>query len=167
MQDENDSQQAAEAMIQLGYYSAQQHHDESLDFDPNYDPSDFLMKKDSEVQQEPEQIAQQQYQEAFEYSGMIPETTGDEMQAQQQHQQAYYENFPQAFNAGEFGFQPANQSQEEFSQSQPQQLLMQPADGGGLADLEISDSDDDENDGQELNVSNTSQNQEEGFDLCF
>ncbi|KAH8381371.1 hypothetical protein KR093_003697 [Drosophila rubida] len=41
---EDDSQQAAEAMVQLsglGYY-AQQQQDESLDVDPNYDPSDFL-----------------------------------------------------------------------------------------------------------------------------
>ena len=46
-QDENDSQQAAEAMIQLGYYTTKpQNPDESLVFDPNYDPYDFLMKKD-------------------------------------------------------------------------------------------------------------------------
>ncbi|EDW81773.2 uncharacterized protein Dwil_GK12244 [Drosophila willistoni] len=45
-QDEDVSQQAAEAMVQLsgvgaGYY-AQQQQDESMDVDPNYDPSDFL-----------------------------------------------------------------------------------------------------------------------------
>ncbi|XP_037728762.1 transcription initiation factor TFIID subunit 1 isoform X4 [Drosophila subpulchrella] len=43
---EDDSQQVAEAMVQLssvgaGYY-AQQQQDESMDVDPNYDPSDFL-----------------------------------------------------------------------------------------------------------------------------
>ncbi|XP_017030698.1 transcription initiation factor TFIID subunit 1 isoform X2 [Drosophila kikkawai] len=42
----DDSQQVAEAMVQLsgvgaGYY-AQQQQDESMDVDPNYDPSDFL-----------------------------------------------------------------------------------------------------------------------------
>ncbi|XP_075228523.1 TATA-box binding protein associated factor 1 isoform X4 [Lycorma delicatula] len=48
---DDDSQQAAEAMMQLGniaYYqpdtSVQQHQEESMDVDPNYDPSDFLMK---------------------------------------------------------------------------------------------------------------------------
>lgn len=40
---EDDSQQAAEAMVQLsgiGFYTQPQ--DESVDLDPNYDPSDFL-----------------------------------------------------------------------------------------------------------------------------
>ncbi|KFB52614.1 AGAP003882-PA-like protein [Anopheles sinensis] len=42
-QSEDDSQQAAEAMVQLSgaqYYNATQ--DESMEIDPNYDPSDFL-----------------------------------------------------------------------------------------------------------------------------
>ncbi|EDW96463.1 transcription initiation factor TFIID subunit 1 isoform X1 [Drosophila yakuba] len=42
---EDDSQQVAEAMVQLsgvGGYYAQQQQDESMDVDPNYDPSDFL-----------------------------------------------------------------------------------------------------------------------------
>ncbi|XP_055848385.1 transcription initiation factor TFIID subunit 1 isoform X1 [Episyrphus balteatus] len=41
---EDDSQQAAEAMVQLsgvGFYT-QQPQDDSIDLDPNYDPSDFL-----------------------------------------------------------------------------------------------------------------------------
>ncbi|XP_017474029.1 PREDICTED: transcription initiation factor TFIID subunit 1 isoform X2 [Rhagoletis zephyria] len=41
---EDDSQQAAEAMVQLsgvGFYTQQQ-QDDSMDLDPNYDPSDFL-----------------------------------------------------------------------------------------------------------------------------
>nr|CAD7431947.1 unnamed protein product [Timema monikensis] len=47
---DDDSQQAAEAMVQLGnmgYYpqagGIQQEQDESMDVDPNYDPSDFLL----------------------------------------------------------------------------------------------------------------------------
>lgn len=43
---DDDSQQVAEAMVQLGniayYTEAQQVADESMDVDPNYDPSDFL-----------------------------------------------------------------------------------------------------------------------------
>lgn len=48
---EDDSKQAAEAMVQLsgiGFYNQQ---DESLDVDPNYDPSDFLMSKMSSKKQ--------------------------------------------------------------------------------------------------------------------
>ncbi|XP_076280408.1 TATA-box binding protein associated factor 1 isoform X2 [Lasioglossum baleicum] len=46
---DDDSQQAAEAMVQLGnvgFYMAEQQllqQDESMDVDPNYDPSDFLL----------------------------------------------------------------------------------------------------------------------------
>uniref|UniRef100_A0A1B6IXS7 Bromo domain-containing protein n=3 Tax=Homalodisca TaxID=139475 RepID=A0A1B6IXS7_9HEMI len=43
---DDDSQQAAEAMMQLGNiaYCVPQEQDESMDVDPNYDPSDFLMQ---------------------------------------------------------------------------------------------------------------------------
>ncbi|XP_025829249.1 transcription initiation factor TFIID subunit 1 [Agrilus planipennis] len=55
---DNDSQQVAEAMVQLGnmgYYPPNE--EESLDVDPNYDPSDFLMgglplRKTEEVKME-------------------------------------------------------------------------------------------------------------------
>ncbi|XP_026472569.1 transcription initiation factor TFIID subunit 1 [Ctenocephalides felis] len=39
---DDDSQQVAEAMVQLGIGFYTQSQDESLDVDPNYDPSDFL-----------------------------------------------------------------------------------------------------------------------------
>lgn len=143
-QDDNDSQQAAEAMIQLGYYNTQQQQqDESLDFDPNYDPSDFLLKKDSDDQPEPVPVTQQ-YQESFDYASNIAEAAvGDETQ-----QQNYYSSFgQQSFNASDFGFQQPQATALDVdysqSQSQPQQLLM-PNDGGGLADLDISDSDDED-----------------------
>lgn len=157
-QDDNDSQQAAEAMIQLGYYSTnqQQQHDESIDFDPNYDPSDFLMKKDENeqlpvvVQQHQQQ--QVQYQESFEYAAAanIQGVETDEMQ-----QQNYYGTFAQqSFSVNDFGFQ---QPQEDYSQQQQTQLqqqqMMIPSDGGGLADLEISDSDDEGDQNEELSSS--------------
>lgn len=156
-QDENDSQQAAEAMIQLGFYSTtqQQAQDESLDFDPNYDPSDFLIKKDETAQDAPEEIqAPTHYQEPYEYSGNLQEAAvGDELQQQQN----YYGSFAQqSFNVNDFGFQqPQQLSQDDFnqSQSQSQPQIMIPNDGGGLADLEISDSEDEEDTVDEMNTS--------------
>lgn len=140
-------------MIQLGYYSTTQQHaqDESLDFDPNYDPSDFLIKKDASPPLEQIQ-PQQAYQEPYEYSSNLQEAAvGDEMQ-----QQNYYGSFAQqSFNANDFGFQqPQQMSQEDYSQSQTQPLMI-PNDGGGLADLEISDSEDEDEPVEELNA-NTS-----------
>lgn len=139
-------------MIQLGYYATAPHpQDESIDFDPNYDPSDFLLKKDAQ----PEPVPLQQYQEPYEFpAGIQDGAGGDEMQ------QNYYGSFAQqSFNVNDFGFQQPQQqmSQEDYSQpmqSQPQ--LMNPNDGGGLADLEISDSDDEDDQPEAMN---TSQNQ--------
>ncbi|XP_070491239.1 transcription initiation factor TFIID subunit 1 [Chironomus tepperi] len=147
--DENDSQQAAEAMIQLGYYSGQQQQDESMDFDPNYDPSDFLLSKNPSEQEPIPQAQQQSFQQdAFMYSGGVPVQEGaggDDLTLQQNFYGAYGQ---QAFNVGDYSFQ-SQSIQEEYSQSQP--II---SDGGGLADLEISDSDDDENE-----ENNTSENQ--------
>lgn len=162
-QDENDSQQAAEAMIQLGYYStSQQQQEESSDFDPNYDPnydpSDFLIKKDENAQ--PDAVVVQQYREPYEYASHAPEGAGTEDMQQMQN---YYGAFAQeSFNVNDFGFQqPQQMQQDDFSQSQPpvQPQMMNTNDGGGLADLEISDSDDE--DGEEGNATqemDTSQN---------
>lgn len=155
-------------MIQLGYYAntQQQQHDESLDFDPNYDPSDFLMKKDTDTQ--PELLEQQQYQEPYDYASNIPEGTGaDELQQQPN----YYGSFAQqSFNANDFGFQQPQQiAQDDYSQLQPlqQPQLMIPNDGGGLADLEISDSDDEDEPTEEANTpqnqTDTSKDDDEGL----
>lgn len=161
-------------MIQLGYYSTQPpNQDESLDFDPNYDPSDFLMKKDSS-QPEPMVENQPQYQEDYDYAqvGMQEPNDVDEMQ-----QQNYYGSFAQqSFNVSDFGFQqPQTMAQDDFSQSQmqqQQQQLMIPSDGGGLADLEISDSEDDDDDNNEdtsgqQNQADTSKEDEDGSGLWF
>lgn len=135
-QDDNDSQQAAEAMIQLGYYPTPQAQDESLDFDPNYDPSDFLIKKDTNVDEPMPQVQQPQYEENYDY----PQADIQEGAGGDEVTQNYYGAFNQpAFNVGEFAFQ---QPQDEFIQPQPQQLI--PPDGSALADLEISDSDDED-----------------------
>lgn len=157
-------------MIQLGYFATQpQNQDESLDFDPNYDPSDFLMKKDPS---EPEPMVQDQpqYQEPYDYAqgGMQEPTETDDLQ-----QQNYYGSFAQqSFNVSDFGFQqPQMIAQDDFSQPQlQQQQLMAPSDGGGLADLEISDSDDDDNNEDESgqqNQAETSKEDEENGSLWF
>lgn len=177
--DDNDSQQAAEAMIQLGYYATQPtNQDESIDFDPNYDPSDFLIKKDSTAQ--PDQLSQEQpqYQEPYEYaqaSSMPDVPITDEMQQQQN----YYGAFAQeSFNVNDFGFQQPqaiSMSQDDYSQPQVQMQqpqLMNPSDGGGLADLEISDSDDDDDNNEEDNSApqnpmETSKEDEDGDGLWF
>jgi hypothetical protein len=152
-------------MIQLGYYPAQQQQDESMDFDPNYDPSDFLMtKKDSTEEQEPMQVQEaQSYQEGYDYAGAIQDGAGgDELQTQQQNFYGAYAQ--QSFGVGDYSFQSQSQTmmQEDYSQSQP----MVVSDGGGLADLEISDSDDedqnDENNSSE-NHANTSKEDEGGL----
>lgn len=145
-------------MIQLGYYSTTQppNQDESIDFDPNYDPSDFLMKKDPSAHSEEHlQQIQQQYQESYEYSGQMQEAADNELQQQQN----YYGTFAQqSFNVSDFGFQQPQQiAQEDYSQQQVQQQLVMPNDGGGLADLEISDSDDEGE--QTTDEINTSQSQ--------
>lgn len=139
-------------MIQLGYYP-QQHADEA-DFDPDYDPSAFLMNKKDSNNQEPMQQQQQpqqtyQQEQTYSYAGGIQEGAGgDEINMQQQYNYAY--GTQQSF-MGDYTFQ-SQSAQEEFSQTQ------QINDGGVLADLEISDSDDDDND-----PNNTSENQGDGL----
>lgn len=135
-----------------------------MDFDPNYDPSDFLLKKDSTV--EPEVHQQPQYQEPYEYSGNMQEAVGgDELQQQEN----YYGSFAQqSFNANDFGFQqPPQMMQEDYSQPQSQPQIMLPNDGGGLADLEISDSEDEDDPPEDSNASqnpvDTSKEDDEGL----
>jgi hypothetical protein len=156
-QDDNDSQQAAEAMIQLGYYPTQQSQDESMDFDPNYDPSDFLMKKDSSSQESqlPQQ-QQQQYQESFDYSavGIQEGAGGDEINP------TFFSGAYQQPAFGDFSAYQ-QQSQEEFMPQQ-QQLMSADGSGGVLADLEISDSDDDE-DQNESNENPDTSKEEDGL----
>jgi hypothetical protein len=146
-------------MIQLGYYPPQQ-QDESMDFeDPNYDPSDFLLKKPAtasaaSASQEQIPITQthQQYQESFDFSAEIQEGAGgDEIQMQQNYFSSYGTQQQQAFNVGDYSFQQQSMMQEDFSQSQQQLQPNLANDGGGLADLEISDSDSDSMD--DVNIS--------------
>lgn len=142
-------------MIQLGYYSQQQTAlDESNDFE-NYDPSDFLMKKDEPAEYEAQQPVMQeqeqmQYQQEY-YSNIQDAAGGDEVS-----QQNFYSSFSQQqFSTSDYNFQQP--MQEDLSQSQPPPPVAI-ASGGGLDDLDISDSDDDEPDEPEAEAT-TSQNQ--------
>jgi hypothetical protein len=139
-------------MIQLGYYSQSQQaqHDESNDFE-NYDPSEFLMKKEEPAYENQPAMAQEpmQYQEPYYSSNVDEGAGGDDVQPQ-----TFYGSFShESFSASEYNFQQPQmtQLQEDMSQQQP---IIQ--DGGGLDDLDISDSDDDDED---QNAASTSQNQ--------
>lgn len=137
-------------MIQLGYFSQPQPaHDESNDFE-NYDPSEFLMKKD-EPSYDPPAVIQEQmdYQESY-YSSTVAEGAGGDVVQQQN----FYGSFSQeSFSASEYNFQQPQVAQMHEESSQQTQPIIQ--DGGGLDDLDISDSDDDD----EQNAASTSQNQ--------
>lgn len=134
-------------MIQLGYYSQQQSQlDESNDFE-NYDPSEFLLKKE-EAAFEPPLVAQEpmQYQQEY-YSNIQEGAGGDELS-----QQNFYSSFSQqSFSTSDYNFQQPHVQEDLSSSQQPTAII---ADGGGLDDLDISDSDDDDQ-----NPANTSNNQ--------
>lgn len=143
-------------MIQLGYYSQQQTAlEESNDFE-NYDPSDFLMKKDDqppEPEFEPEEPAmpvqeQMQYQQEYFETSIQDSAGGDEVS-----QQNFYSSFSQqSFSTADYNFQQP--SQDDLSQSQPPTAI---ASGGGLDDLDISDSDDDDDEPAQASTSQTQQ----------
>jgi transcription initiation factor TFIID subunit 1 len=152
----DDSQQAAEAMVQLsGFYAQpqQQDQDESIDFDPNYDPSDFLMKKVAADDQ------QQQQQQQFSYQQESYENlqAGELVESQQQNY--YSASYSQGAN-----MQEQIQEVEMQEQQMQQQEIQHSADvsGGGLEDLEISDSDEEES---KIEISQNTSKEDE--DLWF
>ena len=137
-------------MVQLsgiGFYASQaaiQAQDESMDFDPN----NFLMKK--EIKQDPYQ-QQSQYQEAndgYEYAtGEYNEEAVEQQDDQQQQQQDYYPtSFAQQFAPSDFTGLiqiPEHEPQEEMSVA-PVEAETSGVGGGGLEDLDISDSDEEQ-----------------------
>lgn len=142
-------------MVQLsgiGFYASQapiQTQDESMDFDPN----NFLMKK--EIKQDPYQ--QQQYQEAndgYEYAS--EEYNEVPVEHQQQQQQEYYPtSFAQQFAPNDFSgliqIPEHHETQEEMSA-----VPIEESGGGGLEDLDISDSDEEPN--LKMEIFNNEQN---------
>ncbi|XP_058174167.1 transcription initiation factor TFIID subunit 1 [Anopheles ziemanni] len=172
-QSEDDSQQAAEAMVQLSgaqYYNATQ--DESMEIDPNYDPSDFLGMSNRRPP-----------------GGVAGETGGNEQQLQQSQPDVTISMGLTQSADGEFN-QPTFMSQHV---DQPQPGVSNEADGGGQeqqtetgqpantehqqqqsalptlqslhSDLAISDSDDDKSN---LRMDeNENDDNDEGGDLWF
>lgn len=134
---EDDSQQAAEAMVQLsgiGFYTQPQ--DESVDLDPNYDPSDFLggLPSSRQSQQQNQQFEninqdggqdtqQQQQIQSFSQQQMF-NPQQEQQQFEQQisfnddQQQMFSENIQSSFNSQQ-------QQQHIFMQPQQQQQSFQ------------------------------------------
>ncbi|KRF83072.1 transcription initiation factor TFIID subunit 1 isoform X6 [Drosophila virilis] len=123
---EDDSQQAAEAMVQLsgiGYY-AQQQQDESMDVDPNYDPSDFL------AMHKPRQSLGESYNAQGAFSDFMSQVQDDSGQY----------NPPEASTSAAAAANMSAQEEDMPSTSNDN--------GMGIdEDLDISDSDDEDNGG--------------------
>lgn len=132
-------------MVQLsgiGFYASQapiQTQDESMDFDPN----NFLMKK--EIKQDPYQ-QQSQYQEAndgYEYaSGEYSEVPVEQQQQQEYYPTSFAQQFAPSDFTGLIQIPEHHDPQEELS-AQP--IEESGGGGGGLEDLDISDSDEEPN----------------------
>lgn len=143
--------EAAEAMVQLSgnFYSgysqpAQQQQDDSIDFDPNYDPSEVFLKKK-------EENMNQQYQsESYDFSQPITENTE---QGQQVQQNFYSSSFTQSY---EYNVQqsqlPINPQQPDAEMEEQPNFQQQPF-SSILEDLEVSDSDEED---QKMEIFNTS-----------
>ncbi|XP_030243753.1 transcription initiation factor TFIID subunit 1 isoform X6 [Drosophila navojoa] len=122
---EDGSQQAAEAMVQLsgvGYY-AQQQQDESMDVDPNYDPSDFL------AMHKPRQNYGENYTAASAFSDFMAQDDNGQY------------NPPEASTSSA----AAAQQEDESPAAADTNNAM-----GIDDDLDISDSDDEDNDGMRI-----------------
>lgn len=154
---EGDSQQAAEAMVQLSGTSQQQQYftqtaEESMEIDPNYDPSDFLGMSNRQL-------------DSVDGGGQLA-VVDDSAQFQYQPQQDA--NFQQ------FG-EPQQVVIEEQLQQQPPQDQQQQSSSGLPPlqslhkDLAISDSDDEQNNLQMdiFNNGNENENDDDGGDLWF
>lgn len=75
---EDDNQQIAEAMVQLSGFYGGQPHDESMDVDPNYDPSDFLGNLREKKPQLDINIAQYEQMNTYQAAASVAEAgTGD------------------------------------------------------------------------------------------
>ncbi|XP_003436646.2 transcription initiation factor TFIID subunit 1 isoform X1 [Anopheles gambiae] len=161
-QSEDDSQQAAEAMVQLSsaqYYNSAQ--DESMEIDPNYDPSDFLGmssrqqtgdsgRNDAGIQQSLEaSYSVDQNAPSSEYS---QEAGRQEANDQQQQQQQF-----------QYQPDPTGQSMDNPSQQPAALPTLQTL----HSDLAISDSDDEKTNLQMDEVRDDNDDNDEGGDLWF
>lgn len=155
---EGDSQQAAEAMVQLsGTQSFYQTAEESMEIDPNYDPSDFLGMSNRQLATDTggQPGAMDANQFAYQQGSAF-----DPNFQQFQQQPAQFENQQIMGNVGEVQLQ-------EQPQQQPNAVL--PPLQSLHKDLAISDSDDEQNNLQMDIFNNTNENDDndDGGGLWF
>ncbi|XP_055631687.1 transcription initiation factor TFIID subunit 1 isoform X2 [Toxorhynchites rutilus septentrionalis] len=170
-QDEGDSQQAAEAMVQLSgtqYFS--QTVEESMEIDPNYDPSDFLgmsgrqlVSENTTIQVEQSESIQFQYQQSA-TSAFDPNYPQFQHQQLQQQQLQFGDQQQMLVGDDQQQLQmqmPSMEQQQQPSALPPLQSLHK--------DLAISDSDDEQNNLQMDIFNNTNENDDndDGGDLWF
>lgn len=156
---EGDSQQAAEAMVQLsGTQSFYQTAEESMEIDPNYDPSDFLGLSNRHLTSEP---------------GVQPGVISSNQYVYQQGS-SLDPNFPQFHQQpSQFDDQQVmgnvGDIQQQVQQPQQQQGGVLPPLQSLHKDLAISDSDDEQNNLQMdiFNNANENDDNDDGGDLWF
>lgn len=152
---EGDSQQAAEAMVQLSGVQSQfyQTAEESMEIDPNYDPSDFLGMSNRQLGTE---------------SAVQPAV--DPSQFTYQQASAFDPNFQQ------FQQQPSQFEDQQIMAAEGQQQEQQAQQPSALPplqslhkDLAISDSDDEQHNLQMdiFNNANENDDNDDGGDLWF
>lgn len=175
--EEGDSQQAAEAMVALSgtQQFAAQNAEESMEIDPNYDPSDFLGMSNRQlggpeegVQIQPDQIDSGQFQ--FQTAGSAFEPT---FQQFPQPPLQFADSQPQQILLGADGQQQQlllqqQQSGQSLVESQSQQGVVLPPLQSLHKDLAISDSDDEQNLQMDIfNNANENDDNDDGGDLWF
>ncbi|XP_053696319.1 transcription initiation factor TFIID subunit 1 isoform X2 [Sabethes cyaneus] len=161
-QEEGDSQQAAEAMVQLsGTQYFTQTADESVEIDPNYDPSDFLGMSNRQLGGDNLQ------------GGQMEQVDASQIEYQQQPQQGEISAFDPSFQ--QFQQQPQFTIQQIMTEEGKQQQMEMPQQDqlptlpSLHKDLAISDSDDEQNNLQMdiFNNANENDDNDDGGDLWF
>uniref|UniRef100_A0A182TBU3 Uncharacterized protein n=1 Tax=Anopheles maculatus TaxID=74869 RepID=A0A182TBU3_9DIPT len=160
-QSEDDSQQAAEAMVQLSgaqYYNAAQ--DDTMEIDPNYDPSDFLGMSNRQQtsdagRNETSNQPSSETNYSIDQSNQNSEYSQDSRQVSEATDQ---QQFDQQLDT--------NLAADSGSQQQPQSSAL-PALQTLHSDLAISDSDDEKSNLQMDEVRDENDDNDEGGDLWF
>uniref|UniRef100_A0A182VQB5 Transcription initiation factor TFIID subunit 1 n=1 Tax=Anopheles minimus TaxID=112268 RepID=A0A182VQB5_9DIPT len=159
-QSEDDSQQAAEAMVQLSgaqYYNAAQ--EESMEIDPNYDPSDFLGMSNRQQVGDAGRNETGNNQPTSEANYSIDQSNQNSEYSQESRQdrEAKDQQLQQQFDT----------SQTANNGTQQQQPAALPALQTLHSDLAISDSDDEKSNLQMDEVRDENDDNDEGGDLWF
>uniref|UniRef100_A0A182QS87 Transcription initiation factor TFIID subunit 1 n=1 Tax=Anopheles farauti TaxID=69004 RepID=A0A182QS87_9DIPT len=163
-QSEDDSQQAAEAMVQLSssqYYNSAQ--DDTMEIDPNYDPSDFLGM--SNRQQQPTGDAGNQ--QSLDVSFSLDQTNANSDYTLETRQEGVDDGGQQPQQVqSESNQSVANNESEQQPQQQPSVLPMLQT---LHSDLAISDSDEEKSNlhMDEVKDDNENDDNDEGGDLWF